>query len=520
MICPRCGANPQKASEEKGPVRKKSRTRARRARKARPEKSGGTLLKGPLFIVLLITAFSYYLLYHYSPEPEGEPEPNKGPAPSAAAKPQEVQRPNLRQRSRQGSDAAPAPQQNAARSRQASGTPPASQLAARKPLSLAAPNEGVAAFKEGDYPKAARIFRSALEASPGDATLKQNLARSLAGLGSMEFEKLNYAKSKEHFSEALGYELDPRFSKGLAASQVKLNELDAAARTLEAVKDDKSAAADLAVVYNTLGDRSHQSGDIDGAVSWYEKALELDSSAKHIQVKLDGMRGEQSAEEGFGEFQGSHFLVKFEGGENVVAGNLIVLLLEEAYLKIGAEIGYYPEDPLGAVLYSQKLFQDVTRSPSWAGAVFDGRIKLPAGGITERTDVLEKVLFHEYTHAVVHRLSNGKAPVWLNEGIAQYEEGKRVGSDKGALKQIAANNPVSLRALEGSFMSMSSEEADAAYLLSLSATEYIINEFGIFAVKRILNGLGEGKGLDKAISSSIYIPYDVLEESWLASLKR
>lgn len=173
------------------------------------------------------------------------------------------------------------------------------------------------------------------------------------------------------------------------------------------------------------------------------------------------------------------------------------------------------------MLYTQQQFTDVTVSPSWVGALYDGRIKIPVGGITSRTNLLEKVLFHEYAHAIVHRLSHGKAPVWLNEGIAQHVEGTVNENINKVLSAVAkSEKPVPLRAFEGSFMGFNSTQAMVAYSVSLSATQYIINEFGMSAVKRILENIGQGKTLEEAISDSLYIPYEDLQKNWFGALKR
>lgn len=228
------------------------------------------------------------------------------------------------------------------------------------------------------------------------------------------------------------------------------------------------------------------------------------------------------AEKGMYSKEGSHFTVKFDGGENGVAGHVIAILLEEAYMKVGSDLNFYPTDRIEAVLYTKEQFRDVTRSPAWAGALYDGRIKAPAGGIAEKSSELEKVLFHEYTHALVHRLSHGRAPTWLNEGLAQYEEGQDDSRYADALREFARNGKktFSLRALEGSFMGLTSSQAQSAYILSHSATRYIIREFGVSAVKRILEALASGHNIDSAVSSSIYISYDDLDKHWLASLDR
>ncbi|MBI5492960.1 MAG: hypothetical protein HY893_08515 [Deltaproteobacteria bacterium] len=229
---------------------------------------------------------------------------------------------------------------------------------------------------------------------------------------------------------------------------------------------------------------------------------------------------ERELEGRMGSSSRDHFTVKYEGGENILTGYLIGMLLEEAYMKVGADLGFYPTDRIEALLYTADTFRDVTRSPSWAGAIYDGRIKLPAGGIHEKTEELEKVIFHEYTHAVVHRLSGGRAPVWLNEGMAQYEEGRSSSEYSELLRKIAEGNRVDLRVFERSFMGLNAAGASLAYLISLSATEYIIKEYGSTSLRRILEGLNGGMNMDAAVSSVLYISYSDLESGWLRSIKR
>lgn len=39
------------------------------------------------------------------------------------------------------------------------------------------------------------------------------------------------------------------------------------------------------------------------------------------------------------------------------------------------------------VLYASEQFQDVTRSPAWAAASYDGTIRVPVGGALEADDI-------------------------------------------------------------------------------------------------------------------------------------
>ncbi|MBI5892115.1 MAG: hypothetical protein HZB79_00390 [Deltaproteobacteria bacterium] len=251
-----------------------------------------------------------------------------------------------------------------------------------------------------------------------------------------------------------------------------------------------------------------------------EKPLNPEASPAVQQRKPSFDIADDHVSKNFQQNDGSHFTVKIEGSENAVVGQIIMILLEEAYIKIGGDLGYYPEDKITAVLYSKEQFSDVTKSPSWVSALYDGRIKLPVGGITQRTNLLEKVLFHEYTHAIVHRLSKGRAPTWLNEGIAQYEDGTRGSEYAEILASIADNKiSVSLMAIEGSFMGLNAASVQVAYIASISAAEYIINEFGISAVRNIFERIGNGEPLSSAVSNSLHMSYADLQASWLRNLK-
>lgn len=376
------------------------------------------------------------------------------------------------------------------------------------------------AMRSGDLDSAIKLLREALNERPDSVDLKEALAASLNRSGVNETDRGNAALAKSFFEEAASLSGRTDYLKNLATVEIRLGELEEAASVLEPLADDPEVKSLLKNLYAELGGRLYKRGDVGGASVYFDKAAALDPSDKGASEAAAKLKKESQLEEGMGRAEASHFLVKFEGGENAEAGHLISLLLEEAYVKVGSDLGFYPEDRIEALLYSKEQFRDVTMSPAWAGALFDGRIKIPAGGVNEKTEALEKVVYHEYTHAVVHRLSKGRSPIWLNEGIAQYEEGKSTGAYSEVLRGLAESGKLSLRSLEGSFMGLNARNAQNAYLLSLSATERIIRDNGFSSVRRILEGVGNGESLDSAISSALYLSYDEMERSWAESLKR
>ncbi len=301
--------------------------------------------------------------------------------------------------------------------------------------------------------------------------------------------------------------------------ELRLSDAKGALEVLKPYASDPGIKKELKGIYIRLGNEN-KDVNLKDAIEYYGKAFELDPADGPLKEVLAKLRSEYDVEASMRSAKAGHFLVKFEGTENSTTAHVVALLLEEAYAKVGEDLDYYPADRIEALLYSKERFRDITRSPSWVGAIYDGRIKIPVGGITEKTEPLEKTIFHEYTHAVVRRLSNGKAPTWLNEGMAQYEDGSDFSRYEGLLKEMAMDKKIELRSLEGSFMSLSSADSEKAYVISLSVTKYIIREFGTQAVKRTFEGLANGLTLDQSISSALNLSYDELEESWLNSLKR
>ena len=107
----------------------------------------------------------------------------------------------------------------------------------------------------------------------------------------------------------------------------------------------------------------------------------------------------------------THFVVKFDGGEDQTTWNVVLEILEDAYREIGQKFGHFPSNPIIVVLHAKDSFQGATESPAWADGLYDptlGRIQVPTQGATTDIKWLGHVLRHEYIHALLHdRLGRG-----------------------------------------------------------------------------------------------------------------
>src|SRR5205814_1630830 len=81
--------------------------------------------------------------------------------------------------------------------------------------------------------------------------------------------------------------------------------------------------------------------------------------------------------------------------------------------RICALLNTYPTGAIPVVLYTTEQFSDITRAPSWAAGAYDGTIRVPMRGALDKEEELDRVLAHEFVHAIVHTLSKSAVPTWL-----------------------------------------------------------------------------------------------------------
>src|SRR5262249_27288689 len=115
----------------------------------------------------------------------------------------------------------------------------------------------------------------------------------------------------------------------------------------------------------------------------------------------------------------------------------------------------------------------------------------------------------------------GRAPTWLNEGIAQLEEGRTTAEIGTRLASLyASGHQIPLNQLEGAFQGYSSAEAYVAYAESLAAAEYLRSTYGMSDLARLLQRLGESQSTESALRSTIHGGYAELENEITDYLKK
>jgi tetratricopeptide (TPR) repeat protein len=279
---------------------------------------------------------------------------------------------------------------------------------------------------------------------------------------------------------------NPRLHLGAAmAAALERRDADARAACEKALAIDPGLVQARAL----LGQLLYRSDDLAGAIRTYEALLAAspdEATARAAQSTLERWRREAELHDRMQQAIGSHFTVAFEGPAEADVAAQAIESLDRAYWRIGQLLSVYPSEPISVMLYTTEQFRDITRSPAWAAGSYDGTIRVPMRGALDTPGELDRVLSHEFTHALIRTLARRGVPAWLNEGLATALEGGKVPDEP------ISGAPIPLSRLSQGFGRLDGRQAQAAYATSARAARRLLDDAGGVAVANLLRDVGEG----------------------------
>ena len=328
--------------------------------------------------------------------------------------------------------------------------------------------------------------------------------------GKHEMEQTNYNRARTYFETAMRFEgQNPTILNYYVALLLRTgNAVEALPYAERAVRIAPDSADTLAI----QGYAQYASDRNKDAIRSWKRSLQIRPDAQ-VQKYLEKAERDASAESDFTQNESSHFTLKYEGRQTPESLRRdLVSTLESHYGDLVRDLGVAPRGSIAVILYTDQAFFDVTQSPSWAGAVNDGKLRIPVNGMSSVTPDLSRVLKHELAHSFINQLSGGRCPQWLNEGIAQAMEPKSLSSRGRRLAALfKAQQEIPFNQLEGSFMRFSGMEAILAYDESLAAVQFIIDTQSLSDLQRILQRLSEGSSTESALRATIHDDYGQLQ---------
>jgi hypothetical protein len=212
------------------------------------------------------------------------------------------------------------------------------------------------------------------------------------------------------------------------------------------------------------------------------------------------------------------FDLRYEEGLDRPVGFDVRDALLAARREVGGHFSCWPKYKIVVLMYSAENFRKLRAEvPEWVAGQFDGKIRLPMPSNGLPATTVRQILYHEYTHALIHELAAGKCPLWLNEGLAEYE-GRTQGA--GTVDRLRAAHQegrlIPWTELNSYFSSSrSSDEVALAYEQSYSIVAYLVWRYSFWRFKRLLSAFAAGKEWEPAFADEFRTKPARLERQWL-----
>jgi len=289
------------------------------------------------------------------------------------------------------------------------------------------------------------------------------------------------------FTEALRLDPDRNDARvGLAVASLALGrDQDALAPVLDGLAREPRNP-DLHELLGDLRDREERTGD---ALAEWREAFRVAPSDR-LRDKILKAEREQTTSRDYAFSAAPHFNLRFDGKVDEGLADEIGEFLEGAWRDLADLYRHTPEQPISVLLYPTQSFREVTQTPSDVAGLFDGKIRVPLGGLTRLNPAAKGVLVHELSHAVVHAKTHGNCPRWLQEGLAQRAEGRR---------PTPAERQEVRRRLEKGDPSRW-EDGGFSYPVALSLVRDLEEDRGFPALLDVLERLGAGATMEQALT--------------------
>lgn len=320
-----------------------------------------------------------------------------------------------------------------------------------------------------------------------------------------EMDRDNFSAALQHAERALGFAPDQvLLLLNVAYLHLRRAEYQSALELLEKARRSDPNSPDIGKL---TGWADYGLNRLPEAVAEWKHSQQQHPDAE-VARALEKAQRDLEVENNYRENRSAHFDLHYYGEAAPELARDVLRTLESDFEDIAAALNYTPKEPISVTLYTNQVFQDITRAPSWAGALNDGRIRVPVQGLDHVSPGLAHVLKHELTHSFINEKTHGHCPTWLQEGTAQWMEGRRTDQNSAAelLGMYDRHDEPSLSVLEPFWNNLQSGFAHIAYEWSLAVVE-TIESTSPGDLERILDRLADGAAPEDAVRTAVHSTY-------------
>ena len=374
--------------------------------------------------------------------------------------------------------------------------------------------EALDLFQQGQVTAACEQYRDLATRTRRD-DIRRALGTCYARLGRDAYQAGRLVDAIEHYRAAVAAAPTREHWNGLALAHARAGDPARGQAVVEQAL--REFPDDLELVY-LLADLQERQGRTREAVETLKRLLAREAGHARARTLLTRLEREQGFEAGFWSQESPHFLVRYQGGGGIEVARSVVDILERAYESLGRDLGVYPKERVQVGIYVTKTFAEIGGiPPEFAEHVLGfydyQKLRLRLSASQTGSHGLERLCRHEYAHLLIHQATNGRAPRWLHEGLAQVVEPRSaprfIESDVVLDRQY-----YSLDGLERLFRS---NAVGVAYQLSHTVAEYLADRGGMSGVRAFLGRLGQGEPLPQAMKEGVGVTVEDVNARLLAA---
>ena len=382
--------------------------------------------------------------------------------------------------------------------------------------------EGPDQESDTDWPTAISQLRQQLDRMPGHAATRQSLAIAYDNYGMSLLNDGRVSDAKLQLEEALRIDPDnQQFLTNLEGVHLRTAQQAYEAQHLDDARKALNQAIEIAPEdaqpYVLLGEIEYNAQRLKEAKAAWERALELNPNLPMVSQRLGQVDQELPVESKFERLSQVYFDIRFTQELERPSGYDMRDALLAARRQVGTDLSCWPRGKIVVLVYSADQFRALRRDqPDWVAGQFDGKIRVPLPGGSLDQEAVTRTLIHEYTHAVVHELTGNRCPVWLNEGLAEFEAWKQSQAPWVLLRRAAAANElISWEDQPSRFStSLTQEDVGLAYEESHSIVRYLIERYGLWRVRQILKAVNDGGSINDILTAQLHAKLPRLEDNW------
>ena len=291
---------------------------------------------------------------------------------------------------------------------------------------------------------------------------------------------------------------------GYAVSEIALGRNGLA---LSVIQDGLTQDPDNPQLLELLGNLRYREERVEEGLEVWRRSFEQEPNDR-LREKILKAERELHASRDYDFAASSHFNVRYDGDVDLTLAAAVMEFLEEQFWQLSDLFRHSPPQPITVQLYPRREFREVTRAPEWVGGLYDGKIRVPLGGLNRLDPRARNVLRHELAHAVIHSKTRGNCPRWLHEGLAQIVEEKALlESDlRAAAARLAAGEPAAW------------EAQGFSYPMALSLVRFLESRQGFDGLVYLLQQLGDGGTTDEALKAVYGQDYAEICADWSREL--